>query len=77
MIPLSDSFILKAFVIDVFNTSRYKSEYDFNSIYNTSYSTSNSRQFIIGISYDFAKGKEVNENVRDTGVEEEKNRLRK
>ena len=29
------------------------------------------------ISYDFAKGKEVNENVRDTGVEEEKNRLRK
>ena len=77
MIPLSDSFKLKAFVIDVFNTSRYKSEYDFNSIYNTSYSTSNSRQFIIGISYDFAKGKEVNENVRDTGVEEEKNRLRK
>lgn len=77
MIPLSDSFTLKAFVIDIFNTSRSKSEYDFNGIYNTFYSTFNSRQFGIGISYDFAKGKEVNENVRDTGVEEEKNRLRK
>ena len=77
MILLSDSFTLKAFVIDIFNTSRSKSEYDFNGIYNTFYSTFNSRQFGIGISYDFAKGKEVNENVRDTGVEEEKNRLRK
>ena len=76
-IPLSDSFTLKAFVIDMFNTSRYKSEYDFNGIYNKYYSTSNSRQFIIGISYDFAKGKEVNENIRGTGVEEEKNRLLK
>ena len=76
MIPLSDSFTLKAFVLDIFKTSRSKSEYDFNGVYNRYYSISNSRQFGIGISYDFAKGKEVNENIRNTGVEEEKNRLK-
>ena len=77
MIPLSDSFTLKAFVIDIFNTSRSKSEYDFNGIYNTFYSTSNTRGFYIGINYDFAKGKKVNDNIRNTGAEDEKNRLKR
>ena len=77
MIPFSSSFRLKAFVTDILKTSRSKSEYDFNGIYNTLYSTINSRQFGIGISYDFAKGKEVNDNIRNTGVEDEKNRLLK
>jgi len=77
MIPLSDSFQLNASLDDIFNTSRSKSEYDFNGIYNTFYSTFNSRQFGIGISYDFAKGKEVNDNIRNTGAEDEKNRLKR
>lgn len=77
MIPLSDSFQLKASLDDIFNTSRSKSEYDFNGIYNTSYYKFNTRSFYIGINYDFAKGKKVNDNIRNTGAEDEKNRLKR
>lgn len=77
MIPLSDSFQLNASLDDIFNTSRSKSEYDFNGVYNTSYYKFNTRSFYIGINYDFAKGKKVNDNIRNTGAEDEKNRLKR
>lgn len=73
--PISESFKLNAFVSDIFNTSRSKQLYNFNEVYNYSYDKANTRFFGISLTYEFAKGKEVNEDIRQSDIEAEKNRL--
>ena len=73
--PISDAFKLNAFVSDLFNTSRSKSEYDFNQVYSYSYNKANTRFFGLSLIYQFAKGKEVEEDVRGSGIEGERSRL--
>ena len=72
---ISDAFKLNAFVSDLFNTSRSKSEYDFNQVYSYSYNKANTRFFGLSLIYQFAKGKEVEEDVRGSGIEGERSRL--
>ena len=74
--PLSKSFKLSAFVNDIFNTSRSESEYDFNNIYQHSFNKFDTRSFGVSLTYDFSKGKEVDDDIRSSGAENEKNRLR-
>lgn len=73
--PISSSFNLNAGVNDVFNSLRTRTEYDFNGIYNYNYNRHNSRTFFLSITYNFAKGKEVDDSIRETGIEEEKGRF--
>ena len=73
--PISDTFKLNAFVSDLFNTSRSKSEYDFNQVYSYSYNKANTRFFGLSLIFQFAKGKEVEEDVRGSGIESERSRL--
>ena len=73
--PISDAFKLNAFVSDLFNTSRSKSEYDFNQVYSYSYNKTNTRFFGLSLIFQFAKGKEVEEDVRGSGIESERSRL--
>lgn len=73
--PISKSFNLNAGVNDVFNSLRTRSEYDFNGIYNYNFNRYNSRTFSLSITYNFAKGKEVDDDIRKTGIEEEKRRF--
>lgn len=74
--PISKSFKLGISFNDIFNTSRSKSEYDFNNIYNYSFNKVNTRSFGLSLTYEFSKGKEVDEDIRDSGIENEKSRLR-
>ncbi|SHL23082.1 outer membrane beta-barrel family protein [Myroides odoratimimus] len=73
--PISRSFNLHAGVNDVFNSLRSSTEYDFNGIYNYNYNKFNSRSFSVSVSYNFSKGKEVDDDIRNTGIEEEKRRF--
>ena len=74
--PISKSFKLNAFINDIFNSSRSKYMYEFNNIYNYSFDKDTTRVFGISITYEFLKGKKVNDDIRSSGVQEEKNRLR-
>lgn len=74
--PISDAFKLSVAANDIFNTSRSKSVYDFNNVYNYNFNKTNTRSFGLSISYEFSKGKETNEDIRDSGIENEKSRLR-
>lgn len=74
--PISDSFKLNIFVNDIFDTSRSKSEYNFNSIYNYSYNKANTRSFGLSLTYEFSKGKEVDDSVRENEIKSETSRLR-
>lgn len=73
--PVSESFTLNAGVSDVFKSLETRNEYNFNGIYNYNSNQYNSRTFSLSITYNFAKGKEVDEDIRKTGIEEEKSRL--
>jgi len=73
--PLSQSFRLYFSVEDVFDSSRNRTTYDFNNIYDYSYSKHNTRTFNFMISYNFTKGKEVDQDVRNSGIDDIKNRF--
>lgn len=73
--PISRSFNLHAGVNDLFNSLRSHTEYNYNGIYNYNYNKINSRSFSLSVSYNFLKGKEVNDDIRNTGIEEEKRRF--
>lgn len=73
--PVSKSFTLNAGVSDIFKSLETRNEYDFNGIYNYNSNQYNSRTFSLSITYNFAKGREVDEDIRKTGIEEEKSRL--
>lgn len=74
--PLSKSFKLGISFSDIFNTSCSKSVYDFNNVYNYSFSKGNTRSFGVSLTYDFSKGKEVDADIRGNSIENEKSRLR-
>lgn len=75
-IPISKSFKLGISFDDIFNSSRTKSEYYFNNIYDYNFNKDDSREISFSITYEFSKGKKVDENIRKNGVQEEKNRMR-
>ncbi|MDO5607523.1 MAG: outer membrane beta-barrel protein [Capnocytophaga sp.] len=74
--PISKSFKLNVYANDIFNTSRSKSEYDYNNIYSYNYHKAHTQIFGVSLTYSFYKGKEVDDNTRNSGLEGEKSRLR-
>jgi len=73
--PISSSFSINVGINDVFNSLRTSSEYNFNQIYNYSFSQNNSRRFSLSITYKFTKGKEVDDDVREAGIDDIKERF--
>lgn len=72
--PISEAFTLNTGVSDIFRSIKNESNYHFNGIYNEHLSRYNSRIFSFSITYNFTKGKEVSNDIRETNVENEKGR---
>jgi len=72
--PISEAFTLNTGVSDIFRSIKNESKYHFNGIYNEHLSRYNSRIFSFSITYNFTKGKEVSNDIRETNVENEKGR---
>jgi len=73
--PISESFSLRGVINDVFNSLRTRNEYNFNQIYNYSFNRNNSLSFSLSITYKFTKGKEMDDDVRDAGIDDIKERF--
>lgn len=56
---------------DIFNTERSKDRLDINGVYQYNYLKFKTRSFSISFSYYFKSGKEVDDEVRDTEVQEQ------
>jgi hypothetical protein len=72
---LKDKIQLSISISDLFNTERNLSEYRFNEIFRRTNSKSNSRTIYLSFNYNFAFGKEVNKDFKDSNIEEEKSRV--
>ena len=72
--PLSSSFSLTVGVNDVFDSVRTRHEYDVNNLYSYTDQRYNSRSCFLSIKYNFSKGKEVDDEIRDMEIEAEKSR---
>ncbi len=70
-----EKFNLMVYFTDIFYTQRNITQYTFNEINNRNYSRFNSRGVFFGISYNFNNGKDVDEDVIDSNIEEEKSRI--
>lgn len=62
---------ISAGVDDIFNTERSKDRLDINGVYQYNYLKFKTRSFSISFSYYFKSGKEVDDEVRDTEVQEQ------
>lgn len=71
---ISKKWKISASVSDMLKTQQTRLSYNYNNINYRSDSRGNTRRFSFSVSYSFSKGKETNTNIRDTGIESEKNR---
>lgn len=61
---------------DVFNTLDSGYQYDFNGVRFKTNSKYNTRVLTVGFTYNFSKGKEIDENYKESDIEEEKENIK-
>lgn len=70
--PLFKNAKLSLNIDDVFNTSKSGSAYNFNGIYFHSRTKNNSRSISLGFSYNFSGGRDIDEDYKQSDIEDEK-----
>jgi len=73
---LKEYFNFNIWISDIFNTQRDLTEYQFNEIFRRTNTKANSRTIFINFIYSFNFGKMVNDEIKDSNIEDEKRRVR-
>ena len=74
-IPISNNFEFNFSINDIFNTSKSQLTYAQNDIINTSLTKYNTQAIYFSLTYNFLKGKKVDNAIEESEFKEEKNRL--
>lgn len=76
-IPVFDNFEFDISINDIFNTSKTQTTYIQNDIVDSSGIKYNTRTVYFSLTYNFSKGKDIDDNIQESEFKEETERLKK